>query len=350
MEGLGACTVIATDKTGTLTRNELHVGAVVVSGGRPWLLEGADASPRPLPDEAGSVAHLARTGALCNDATRYTERGATRYLGDAVDVAFLELADRLDLAEHALAERPAIVERIPYEPARRFRRGGLVEPGRGAVRRPRQGAPGRSWCRCAGPGPGTPGCSPPRTASRGKATGSLRWPAARSSRPQPASRSSPCSVTWSCSASWGLIDPVRPEVPGAIADCRRSGVEVKMITGDHPATALTIGRRLGLASDDAEVLAGTDFARLIDGVDTECGPVPAQILRRVADTRISANPLVVLAVVATLALHLFATCTSGFGAVLHVVAPDPALVAAIPLALGLALLFEGYKWLVRRRD
>ena len=50
-----------------------------------------------------------------------------------------------------------------------------------------------------------------------------------------------------------------------------------------------------------------------------------------------------------LALHLFATWSSGFGAILHVVAPDPALVAAVPLALGLALLFEGYKWLVRRR-
>lgn len=65
---------------------------------------------------------------------------------------------------------------------------------------------------------------------------------------------------------------------------------------------------------------------------------------------LSANPLVVLTVIATLALHLFATWTSGFGAILHVVAPDlPLVVAAVPLALGLALLFEGYKWLVRRR-
>ena len=65
---------------------------------------------------------------------------------------------------------------------------------------------------------------------------------------------------------------------------------------------------------------------------------------------LSANPLVVLNVIATLALHLFATWTSGCGAILHVVAPEPALVAvAVPLALGLALLFEGYKWLVGRR-
>ena len=65
---------------------------------------------------------------------------------------------------------------------------------------------------------------------------------------------------------------------------------------------------------------------------------------------LSANPLVILTVIATLALHLFATWTSGFGAVFHVVAPDPELVAAaVPLALGLALMFEGYKWLVRRQ-
>ena len=53
-----------------------------------------------------------------------------------------------------------------------------------------------------------------------------------------------------------------------------------------------------------------------------------------------------MAVIATLALHLFATWTSGFGAILHVVAADPVPVA---VAIPLALLFEGYKWLVRRR-
>ena len=571
VEGLGACTVIATDKTGTLTRNELHVGEVVASGGRPWFLEGGGAAPRPTPEEAGSVARLARTGALCNDATRYTEGGATHYLGDTVDIAFLELAERLDLAADALAERQAIVARIPYEPARRF--GAVVSSGGGAgpciahvkgagetVVAMCGAEAGHAWLLAAAD----------RLAREG-----YRVIALASGAIEPPSAGRPVERLLrglELLGVVGLIDPVRPEVPGAIAECRRSGVEVKMITGDHPATALTIGRGLGLASEDAEVLSGTDFARLVEGVDTEGGPVPPPVLRRVAGTRIfarteplqklaivrllrraghfvavtgdgvndapaldaaeigvamgrsgtdvarnaaglllvddnftsivkgieqgriaydnirkvallllstgageivlfalalgaglpipllpvqllwlnlvtngiqdvalafeggepgvmrrpprppsqplidrsmltqialaggymglvgfgfwhwalgsgydevqartgllllmvffenvhvfncrsetrsmfsqplSANPLVVVTVVATLALHLFATWTSGFGAILHVVAPDPVLVAvAIPLALGLGLLFEGYKWLVRRR-
>ena len=571
VEGLGACTVIATDKTGTLTRNELHVGAVVARGGQPWFLEGGGASPRPLPDEAESVARLARTGALCNEATRYVEGGAMRYLGDTVDIALLELADRLDLAEDALAERQAIVERIPYEPARRF--GAVVSSGRGE---------GRCIAHVKGAGETVvPMCraeaghagllaAADRLAREGYRVIAL---ASGAIEPPPAGRPvDPLLRDLELLGVVGLIDPLRPEVPGAIAECRRSGVDVKMITGDHPATALTIGRGLGLASEDAEVLAGIDLAHLLDGVDTEGGPVPPEVLRRVAGTRIfarieplqkfaivrllkraghfvavtgdgvndapaldaaeigvamgrsgtdvarnaaglllvddnftsivkgieqgriaydnirkvallllatgageivlfalalgaglpipllavqllwlnlvtngiqdvalafeggepgvmrrsprppsqplidrsmlvqialaggymgvvgfgfyhwalasgydevqartgllllmvffenvhvfncrsetrsmlrqplSANPLVVLTVIATLALHLFATWTSGLRAILHVVAPDPVLVAvAVPLALGLALLFEGYKWLVRRR-
>ncbi|MDP6389979.1 MAG: HAD-IC family P-type ATPase, partial [Alphaproteobacteria bacterium] len=61
----------------------------------------------------------------------------------------------------------------------------------------------------------------------------------------------------------GLIDPVRAEVPAAIDACRASGIDVRMITGDHPATALAIARELGLANDPAEVMTGIDLEGIL---------------------------------------------------------------------------------------
>ena len=58
----------------------------------------------------------------------------------------------------------------------------------------------------------------------------------------------------------GLIDPLRPEVPDAVERCRKAGVEVRMVTGDHPVTALAIARQLGLADDPEHAIHGTRAA------------------------------------------------------------------------------------------
>ncbi len=62
----------------------------------------------------------------------------------------------------------------------------------------------------------------------------------------------------------GLADPVRPEVPAAVAECRAAGIRVLMITGDYPTTALAIARQAGLAADAADVLSGDDISALGD--------------------------------------------------------------------------------------
>jgi magnesium-transporting ATPase (P-type) len=62
----------------------------------------------------------------------------------------------------------------------------------------------------------------------------------------------------------GFIDPLRPEVQTAIATCRRAGVRVIMVTGDHPATALGIARELGLAKDESDMLTGSELAVLME--------------------------------------------------------------------------------------
>src|SRR3546814_2514715 len=62
----------------------------------------------------------------------------------------------------------------------------------------------------------------------------------------------------------GFIDPPRLEAKEAIAECRSAGIDVKMITGDHAATALAIARQLDLA-DDPQVMTGLDVEKLSDG-------------------------------------------------------------------------------------
>jgi len=87
----------------------------------------------------------------------------------------------------------------------------------------------------------------------------------------------------------GLIDPVRPEVPAAIEACRHSGIDVRMITGDHPATALAIARELGLASEPDDVMTGSELAGLLAEADSaQTGPARAAILRSKIFARVDA--------------------------------------------------------------
>ena len=77
----------------------------------------------------------------------------------------------------------------------------------------------------------------------------------------------------------GLIDPPRPEVPRAVAECRTAGITPVMITGDHPGTALAIARRLGIADGPEELLTGSELVRLSDD----------ELARRVTGLRVYAR-------------------------------------------------------------
>ncbi len=122
----------------------------------------------------------------------------------------------------------------------------------------------------------------------------------------------------------GLIDPVRPEVPAAVAACREAGISVRMVTGDHPQTALAIARELGLASDPTEVVTGRDLQAL--------EATPGQYDRRVAQARVFARvePVQKLAIVDSLHRAGEVVAVTGDG-----VNDAPALsAAAIGVAMG----------------
>ncbi|MBB4303735.1 magnesium-transporting ATPase (P-type) [Rhodobium orientis] len=280
VEGLGSCTLIASDKTGTLTCNELTVkrvqlfadgapGPVLRIGGEGFSLDGdvdvVDEARAPDEEESAGLAALAAGGALCNEASLSIEAGKTEVVGDTVDVAFLVLGEKLGLCRKDLAaERPEMTL-IPYEPQQRYGAVFTNEPGSGEAIVHVKGAAEVVLAMCAGVDADAALAAADRMAANGYrvlAVAGGQVPAEDATR---GGRSALRGLTFL--GLVGLIDPVRPEVPAAVAACRDAGIDVCMITGDHPATALAIARDLGIAAEAGEVITGQRLAECGDDGD-----------------------------------------------------------------------------------
>jgi magnesium-transporting ATPase (P-type) len=292
VEGLGACTLIASDKTGTLTCNELTVKSLVLFdapepstgdpttvaarievGGEGYLPDGAvleDGGP-PGPQTAARLRELAASAALCNEAAFGLTRDGVEKLGDTVDIAFLVLAAKLGLDTAELRAGTRLLSSIPYEPERRFA-AAFAAPGPaadgGAVTVHAKGA-AEVLLRACPAGETDAGREAVLAEVERMAGAGYRVLAvARGTLQKLQCLEKPDQLPTDLPQGLrllglvGLIDPIRPEVPEAIDRCRAAGVAVRMITGDHPATALAIARQLGLADTPAQV-AGGDELRLL---------------------------------------------------------------------------------------
>ncbi len=342
VEGLGACTLIASDKTGTLTCNELTVKRVLLFGaertgaGVPPLLaevggegyrpQGAVvlAGGEPAPGERAALLRLAETGALCNEASIRFTGGEVEHLGDTVDVAFLVLAAKLGLDPRALRASAPQLGLIPYEPHRRYG-AGFIRAGKAGEAQAVAHVKGAAEVllpMCAGLDRVAALAEADRLAADGYrviavARGTVAMDAALAAAPEALRDLELLGLV-------GLIDPVRPEVPEAVARCRAAGITVVMVTGDHPDTALAIARQLDIARDVGEVATGAELAEARDDPDA--------FDRRVAGARVFARvePVQKLAIVQALRRAGEVVAVSGDG-----VNDAPALSAAdIGVAMG----------------
>ncbi|MDP1832665.1 MAG: HAD-IC family P-type ATPase [Geothrix sp.] len=255
VETLGSTTIICSDKTGTLTRNEMSVRTAWTSGGE-YHLEGIGYSPEGRIERQGEpiaalpedLADLLRAGALCSEATVTLEEGRWVLHGDPTEGALVAAAARGGLPAGEVRPRHPRMDTIPFESQHQYMATlHAWDPGRRILVK---GAPEAILPRC---GQDSTGAALDRNqalkeAARLAAQG-LRV-LAFASRHTDLQRITHQDLEGRLTflGLQGMIDPPRPESIQAIADCQRAGITVKMITGDHPGTAEAIGRELGLDS------------------------------------------------------------------------------------------------------
>ena len=240
VETLGSTTFICTDKTGTLTRNEMTVVEVWTPAGRATI-RGAGYGPEAdialdVPSAAGAVAEVALDAARCASGRAVEHGGTWVARGDPMDAACWALAARVG-ADASRDRRPEVA-RFPFDPSRR--RLSVVIGDRLVTK----GAPDAIMA-LAAPAPGS------REALDDMTRRGLRVLAIASRTvASPPSDARDAERDLELGGLLGFEDPPRPEVADAIAACRRAGIKVGMVTGDHPATALAVAREVGLTDAD----------------------------------------------------------------------------------------------------
>ncbi|MBI2992803.1 MAG: cation-transporting P-type ATPase [Gammaproteobacteria bacterium] len=317
VEALGAATVICTDKTGTLTENRMAVRTLYRSGGF------VDAAT--LSSGSGSwPARFLECARRCHDLKDTGRRGA-RWLGDPMEIALVEMA-----TPFVPDEAPKIDE-IPFDSERKRlftvhrTANGPVLYAKGAFE---MLLPSCRWVAdAAGRRPLTRQDAEAFTqAQSSMAQKGLRVLAlVHRDLPEPYDPAR-LEEDLVLDALVGLEDPPRPEVPAAIERCRLAGIRVVMVTGDHPQTAVAIGREIGLLSgSDPLVVTGDQVRRMSDAQMWAALEAPEVLFARVgADQK--------LRIVTTLQRHHSIVAATGDG-----VNDAPALRAAdIGIAMGVS--------------
>lgn len=277
IETLGSVSVICTDKTGTLTRNEMVVASILTHQ-HMFSLEGAGYEPRGAlrlgeanvaPSDHVVLEELARAAALCSDASLRDNDGVWHVEGDPMEGALLAFAGKMDV--DARKERGAWTrtDAIPFDAKHRF----MATLNHDHERRAFvfvKGAPEQILSMCQHQR-GTDGKSEPldsaywtehadMVAALGQRVLAFAVKPIKSAHT--ILEHADLKGTLTLLGMVGMIDPPRTEAIAAVAECHGAGIRVKMITGDHAKTAVAIGKQIGLQNPDA-VLTGAD----LDGMD-----------------------------------------------------------------------------------
>ena len=289
VETLGSTTVICSDKTGTLTRNEMTAVSVWLPDGRKFRVSGVGYAPRgdlrlhcdagqgaDLPDQArrpigrpGPAADLAlqellQAAVLCNDARLMPPSEARGWVatGDPTEVALLTLALKAGLDPQALRQAHPRKAELPFDSDARMMASCHAWPH--APRRVLlKGAP-EAVLRLCGSEP-APLREAVRTQAEDMACRAQRVLAFAAVDDDPLDAGAGFDALAGRARMLGLvgqIDPPREEVRAAVADCRRAGIRTVMVTGDHKLTGLAIARELGIAAEGDRALDGAELERM----------------------------------------------------------------------------------------
>jgi magnesium-transporting ATPase (P-type) len=278
IETLGSVSVICTDKTGTLTRNEMMVTAIVAPN-RRYCVEGHGYDPIGIVQDEDGVTigddepvllEIARIAALCNDAELRRTDDGWFVEGDPMEGALHALAGKISGSLSGECGSFSRTDAIPFDAAHRYM-AVLNHDHEGSAYIDVKGAPEAILDLCKDQR-GLQGQSAPldraywlenieALASQGQRVIAL---ASRTTN-QGATILNSADLTGALTMVGlvGLIDPPRPEAIDAVAECHAAGIRVKMITGDHGATARAIAAQIGLRNSE-RVLTGADIEQMSD--------------------------------------------------------------------------------------
>jgi magnesium-transporting ATPase (P-type) len=286
VETLGSTTTICSDKTGTMTQNQMTVQHIVTAEGH-FEVTGSGYAPEgrlqradgtPLDVVPPGVQSVLIAGALCNDSQITREDGRWKVQGDPTEAALLVSAQKGGYPVEDLSKRLPRLDVIPFESDRQYMATLHADEAAGANRIFVKGAVEKviELCRCQA---GADGAD--RPLNRDAVLRNTEALAARGYRVLAFAEGRRDTGKRSLSQdSWhgrlvftglqALMDPPRPESKQAVAACQSAGVQVKMITGDHALTAAAIAAQLGLQSRAADAdgmpktLTGRELADLTD--------------------------------------------------------------------------------------
>jgi P-type Ca2+ transporter type 2C len=261
VETMGCTTVICTDKTGTLTKNEMTVRRLFLDD-QEIRVSGTGYEPVGEFHSAGheflSLAHpalhaVARISLLCNDAALKEHEGVWQVRGDPTEGALLVLGQKAGLdVSQLLATHPRVAE-IPFSSDRK--RMATIHQGSEGLQMLLKGAPESllPFCRQVLTVRGEKALTDEQRREIRAQADRMAGEALRvlglayrplSSIPELTPAAEEEDLVWV--GLVGMIDPPRPEAKDALRRCRRAGIRVIMVTGDHPDTAAAIARELGL--------------------------------------------------------------------------------------------------------
>ncbi|MFO7977454.1 MAG: HAD-IC family P-type ATPase [Bacteroidales bacterium] len=276
VESLGSCTIIASDKTGTLTVNQQTAREIIFPGNKSFSISGEGytgegevtaAENQPLEEQDQKQLHkIARLSILANEAMLKKDNGEWKHHGDAMDVAFLAMGYKSGLDPHEVRQQYSLQGVIPYESENKYSAAFFLKDQEVMV------------------------------AAKGAVETILEFctHSMVNGQQKPINKSDIEQKVVSLSAEgyrvlavaggkykdfetkevyenedlpplilYGLvafIDPLRMEAKEAVSKCHQAGIKVIMITGDHPATATTIARQLGIAREDEKAISGSELA------------------------------------------------------------------------------------------
>lgn len=250
VEALGSCTVIASDKTGTLTVNEQTAREIILSDDSRYKITGSgyndDGKVLSVDNsDMEKAREIVFLGYINNEAHLEKSKDKWEYFGDSIDIAFLSLAKKMNVNKDAY-----ILDSIPYESDNQY----------SAVFYEKDG---KKYCTVKGSLEKVMAFSEESNLYKKQnlelTSNGYRVIAIAYGEVNGTTKEEIKNLKFAGMVAF--IDPIRVEVKESINECLEAGIKVLMITGDHPLTAGAIAKELGLINNDSEVATGEDVEK-----------------------------------------------------------------------------------------